>query len=562
MEKTPSRSWINRADRWLRKKLIFLFLEVELCLGIAVLLVVCLLSEVLPDARLAAPEPSLLVLDRQGRFLDEMESAKGKELGYWPLAALPSRVVAATMAAEDRRFFSHPGVDPLAVVRAAFRNRQSGRRISGASTLAMQVARMQEPGPRTLEKKVREALTALALVRRYGREAVLAHYLRIAPYGNRIHGIAYAARRYFGKPVEDMSWAEIALLSAIPQAPGRMNPCSPHGLRDAVRRGRSILRILRQQNALTKDEYELSLYQIDRMELRPLTRRPVQAIHAILRLEAQWKDPRTRRELRNHPVVTASIDLDLQRKAVRMVGDALRSWEDKAAGNAAMVVVDRDTREVLAWVGSSGYFDGRRFGAIDFARIARPAGSTLKPFFYAYALDQGVITPATVLDDLRRGPGSIENADAAFLGPLLPREALANSRNVPAVHLLTRIGIENGYAFLGRLGLHWYEHPSGRYGRRACRRDTPRHPGAPGPGLFDAGRRRGGGRPGVVSSEWKNTPGARSPSRRCHGRSKGRSNASSLPGWIRLGIPKGCHVRPKRRSNGSSPLGREPDAAH
>ncbi|MBI1987188.1 MAG: transglycosylase domain-containing protein [Nitrospinae bacterium] len=131
MEKTPSRSWINRADRWLREKLTFLSLKVELCLGIAALLAVWLLSEVLPDARLAAPEPSLLVLDRQGRFLDEMESAKGKELGYWPLAALPPRVVAATTAAEDRRFFSHPGVDPLAVVRAAFQNWQSGRRLSG-----------------------------------------------------------------------------------------------------------------------------------------------------------------------------------------------------------------------------------------------------------------------------------------------------------------------------------------------------------------------------------------------------------------------------------------------
>ncbi|HEV3075383.1 MAG TPA: biosynthetic peptidoglycan transglycosylase, partial [Thermoanaerobaculia bacterium] len=197
-----------------------------------VLYVVCLATV---RAHLAASPPSLLLLDRQGRFLGELPGGpqpprsktahlgRGgaanpgeEELGYWPVPTLPPRVVAATLALEDRRFGSHPGVDPLAVARALLQNLRTRGRVSGASTLAMQVARMQSPGARGYLRKVTEAVTAVFLTERYGSREVLRHYLRIVPYGNRIHGIAYAARSYFDKPVEDLSWAEIAFLSALP----------------------------------------------------------------------------------------------------------------------------------------------------------------------------------------------------------------------------------------------------------------------------------------------------------------------------------------------------------
>ena len=173
---------------------------------------------VLWRSRLVAPDPSFLVRDRQGRFLAEI-GGDGGAFGYWPVEKLPPRVVAATLALEDRRFWGHAGVDSLAVGRALLQNLRGGRRVSGASTLAMQVARMQHRGSRTYVRKALEALTALVMTGLHGREAVLAHYLRVVPYGNRIHGIAYAARRYLDKPVEDLSWAETAFLAAIPQAP-------------------------------------------------------------------------------------------------------------------------------------------------------------------------------------------------------------------------------------------------------------------------------------------------------------------------------------------------------
>ena len=231
----------------------------------------CFLSVLVPAlwrAHLAAPPPTFLLLDREGRFLGEVGAAAGRRARVLARRSRSAaRVVAATLALEDRRFWSHPGVDPKAVARAVSQNFRSGRRISGASTLAMQVARMQTPGARGYRRKAVEALTAVLLTARYGREDVLRHYLRIVPYGNRIHGISYAARRYFDKPVEDLSWAEIAFLSALPQAPGTMNPFLPAGRHRAAERGKRVLDWLAERGVLTPAEHELARRQIAELHL-------------------------------------------------------------------------------------------------------------------------------------------------------------------------------------------------------------------------------------------------------------------------------------------------------
>ena len=159
---------------------------------------------------LSSPEPSLMLRDRQGRFLAVTGESGSAELGYWPVDEVPPRVAAALIAAEDRRFEQHPGVDTLAVGRALRQAVAQGRVVSGASTIAMQVARLQDPGRRSLARKIVEAATAIVLTARHGRDDVLRQYLRLAPYGNRARGIGFAARRYFDKPVEDLSWAETA----------------------------------------------------------------------------------------------------------------------------------------------------------------------------------------------------------------------------------------------------------------------------------------------------------------------------------------------------------------
>jgi len=426
----------------------------------AALLAVGLLVLVAARVRLTAPAPTLLLRDAHGRFLAEVPDPRDPEVGYWPLARLAPRVVAATLAVEDRRFRRHPGVDPLAVVRGVAQNLRAGRRASGASTIAMQVARLERPGPRTYPRKLVEALAALVLTARYGHSAVLAHYLRIAPYGNRVRGIAYAARRYLGKPVEDLSWAETAFLVAIPQAPARMNPYREAGRGRAAERGRRVLDTLRAAHVLGRDDYDLAVRQIAALRIPPLGRRPPEALHAVLHLERLFRHGAPPPA----PLVNTTLDLDVQQAVAAMVADALGELEERGAGNAAVIVVERGTNRVVAWVGSAGYFDARHAGAYDYARVPRSPGSTLKPFLYALALERGAITPATILDDILRTPGDITNADEAFLGPLLPRVALANSRNVPAANLLDRLGLDDGYAFLRDLGLHDGDQPGRHWG--------------------------------------------------------------------------------------------------
>jgi penicillin-binding protein 1C len=200
--------------------------------------------EALSRAELVAPRPSSIVFDRNGAFLtqigertrDPATNAARIDYGYWPLAAIPQRVARASLALEDRRFYDHPGVDVRALLRAAWRNLTSRGRREGASTIAMQVARMQKERPRSFAEKLMQAATALAIIARHGHEATLAHYLRLAPYGLNGHGVAYAARFYFDRPVDDLSWAQAALLAAIPQSPGRMNITRESGLRLATAR--------------------------------------------------------------------------------------------------------------------------------------------------------------------------------------------------------------------------------------------------------------------------------------------------------------------------------------
>jgi penicillin-binding protein 1C len=347
--------------------------SVRVAAGVALLVILWVVGLALSRSRLESPEPSHLLLDREGRFLGEGAASEASDFGYWPLEELPPRVVAATLVLEDRRFWSHPGIDPLAMTRALWQNLRGGRRVSGASTIAMQVARLQRPGSRTYGRKLLESLTALFLTLRHGRENVLSHYLRIVhrgPYGNRIHGIAYAARCYLEKPVEDLSWAEIAFLTAIPQSPSRMNPFTTEGRRAARERGRRILDALLDQGVLGAEEHELALRQLAHLSFPERSRRPEAAMHALLRLEE-----RVRSDSSAH-IVETTLDLDLQEEVTRTAWSSILDWESEGASNGAVIVVDIHTSEVLAWMGSTDYFDEVQSGAIDYASIPRSSGST------------------------------------------------------------------------------------------------------------------------------------------------------------------------------------------
>ncbi len=416
-------------------------------------------------ARLASPPPTPILYDRHGAFITQIGNVRAEgderrlDYGYWPIEHPPERIARATLALEDRRFWSHPGVDPVAILRAVWRHVKAGDR-SGASTIAMQIARMQDPAPRTLLAKSREAATALALTWRYGREALLSHYLRIAPYGNGSHGIAHAARYYFDKPAEDLSWAEIALLSGLPQSPTRLNPLRPEGLWRATRRGAHALGELARQGVIDGAELALARRQLAALIPQPAPRRP-DALHVVLRYENLLKGqaPVAGRE----PRLRATIDLDIQREVTMLARRYLAIWRGQGAEQAAVMVVERGTGAVLADLGSGDYAGGHA-GALDFTRAERSPGSTLKPFIYALALDRGVIRPSDILPDLPEGASGVSNADCHFLGPMLPRQALANSRNVPAINLIRYVGLETGFRFLRGLGLHDVDAPADSFG--------------------------------------------------------------------------------------------------
>jgi penicillin-binding protein 1C len=423
-----------------------------------VALVIPYVAVVLQRAHFEAPAPTPILYDRHGVFLaqygDEVASRVGRRLteyGYWPVDPPPSRVVSATLALEDRRFWSHPGVDPLAVLRAAMHDLIGSGRRSGASTIAMQVARMQHPAARTYWAKAVEAGVALVLTGRYGRAAVLAQYLRLVPYGNGSHGINHAARWYFGKPAADLSWAEIALLSAIPRAPDAYNPLRPDGLLRARARAGRVLDALATQRVMSEAEHAAATAQMAVLQPGPMPRRPAEALHPILRMRDMMSDRPAPADPSDHRI-SATLDLQLQRDVARLLRGRLGVWRYAGARQTAEIVVQRGTNEVLAAVGSDGY-GGEREGAIDFTRAIRSPGSTLKPFLYAAALQRGLLHPAEMLDD---GPGrsaGIRDADSRYLGLLPPGQALANSRNVPAVEVLNRLGLAAAFDVLRAVGL-------------------------------------------------------------------------------------------------------------
>ena len=264
---------------------------------------------------------------------------------------------------------------------------------------------------------------------------MLAQYLRLAPYGNRIHGIGYAARRYLGKPVEDLSWAEIAFLTAIPQAPAD-EPYLPRGAPARWRARRRILALLRAAGAIAAPS---TTSRRGRSAASCPTAAPAPRGGAARGPAARGAlpDPGGPADPPDPPLVRTTLDLDLQEEVSRLTAQPCalsRRGRGKRGGGRAGARHRRDAR--LGRV--RGLLRRPRCRGHRLRRRAPPAGSTLKPFLYALALERGTITPATVLDDGARGPGGVVNADHDYLGPLLPRLALANSRNVPAVALLER----------------------------------------------------------------------------------------------------------------------------
>ncbi len=402
------------------------------------------------DPAALAPRPGPLVLDRQDRVLYLGPASDGSRMAQLPPGPLPPLVAAAFVAAEDQRFWEHPGVDLIAVIRAALSNLGAGRIVSGASTITQQLARLTHPGPRTWSRKVAEMGRSLRLEAALSKEEILRRYLDRVPQGNNLAGVETAALSYFGKRAARLTPAEAATLASLAKAPGRLNPLRPNQARLLARRdwvlGRmAALGFLKEQELLAARGEPLLLA----AAAGKPGRFPFRAQHFVNLVLAD--------KSRNKGVVRTTLDLNRQRQLEQILLSHAGRLRAGGAAQAAAVLLDNRGPEVLALAGSIQYGPRDR-GYNNGAAAWRSPGSALKPFLYALALDRG-FTPASILEDVERryrlpgGEFHPANFDRVAHGPVSFREALGNSLNLSAVRLLHLVGQEPYYETLKRLGL-------------------------------------------------------------------------------------------------------------
>lgn len=382
--------------------------------------------------------PARVVVAEDGTPLWRFADAQGVWRYPVTLADVSPRYLQALIQYEDRWFWRHPGVNPFAVLRAAWQDLTSGRVISGGSTLTMQVARLLDPHPRTFGGKLRQLWRALQLEWHLSKSDILTLYLNRAPFGGTLQGIGAASWAYLGKPPARLSYGEAALLAVLPQAPSRLRP-DRWPQRAQAARDKVLTRMVSQgvwPEQAVKEAMEEPVWLFPRQmpQLAPLFSRRALATS------------------RDEKVVT-TLDAGLQRQ----LEDLALNWKSRLPprSSLAMVVVDHTDMKVRGWVGSADITDDSRFGHIDMVSAVRSPGSVLKPFIYAMAMDEGLIHPASLLQDVPRRfsdyrPG---NFDSGFHGPVSASEALVRSLNLPAVQVLEAYGPKRFAANLRNAGL-------------------------------------------------------------------------------------------------------------
>lgn len=387
-------------------------------------------------SRLEGLRFSAVFLDKDGAELQVLPLSDGLRRVFVPLGEMPADLVDIVVAAEDRRFWLHPGFDPIAIGRAFWQNKTAGKTVSGASTIGMQLSRLLRAGDAQGvgrgAAKLREAWEAMQLERRLGKRGALELYLNLVPFGQNVEGFPAAARAFFGKPLAELTRSELLILAVIPRSPNLYNPyAKPANNRAAV--GRLGL------EKSGSDPIEAAYQRVldpGRSGIWPF-RAPHYIRWLALRPEVAGADGRK-------PLRTG-IEGKLQTYLENLLAQTVEDARPKRVSNAAALFVRPDDMTIAAWVGSVDFGDATAQGQVDGVTMLRQPGSTLKPFLYSMALEQG-FTASTILPDIPTDFGGEEvytpaNFNDQFNGPVRLRQALASSLNVPAVYLLRRIGV-------------------------------------------------------------------------------------------------------------------------
>jgi penicillin-binding protein 1C len=374
---------------------------------------------------------STIVLSNNNTLLNGYLTSDDKWRMYTKLDEISPALKKAIIFKEDRFFHYHFGINPAAMIRAAINNIRQGKRTSGASTITMQVARLLSPKERTYKNKLTEMFRALQLEWKYSKNEILQLYLNLVPYGGNIEGVKAASVIYFGKMPNHLSIAEITALSIIPNRPVslRLGKNNDHIIEE---RNKWLLRF-KSKNLFSVSDIHDAISEPLRAYRRPV---PNLAPHLSNRLK------------RLHPeakIIRSTLDLEMQRKCEKIVGDYSKSLYFRNIKNATAIIIKNKSRKVLAYVGSADFYNSEDGGQVDGIRAIRSPGSTLKPLAYALAIDRGGITPKTTLNDV---PVSFsgyepENYDEKFYGRISAEDALARSLNIPAVKILADIQTGN-----------------------------------------------------------------------------------------------------------------------
>ena len=440
--------------KWVRRSLI----TVAALLVLPLLLsLTSLLLHALPKRRLASYySSSIAVYDKDRRLLRLTLSDDDKYRLWTPLSEISPTLVEATLLHEDRHFYHHFAVNPVALGRGLYATYLARTRRVGGSTISMQVARLRyHISSRTLRGKLLQIVRAVELELRYSKDELLEAYLNLVPFGKNIEGVGAASLIYFGKPVRKLALFEALTLAVIPQSPLRR---ASHGGRDdsgeglggeALLRARGALyaKWVRNHPAAQRDEALMRLP----LTLRELGRLPFRAPHAvdsILAMEARLPSRR------GNEIVT-TLDLSLQQLLERQIKGYVTRNRRIGIVNATAMLVDTRDLAVRALVGSADFWNAAIEGQVNGTLARRSPGSTLKPFIYALGIDQGVIHPLTMVKDaqLAFGAYSPENFDGRFVGPLSAKEALVRSRNVPALWVAAKLTNPSFYSFLKSAGI-------------------------------------------------------------------------------------------------------------
>jgi penicillin-binding protein 1C len=420
----------------------------------------------LPAPLFDAPHSTTL-LDRNGSLLGASISAD-EQWRFPPVAEVPQKFIQAITCFEDRRFFYHPGVDPLAVARALWLNLRSGRIVSGASTITMQVIRLSRPGqPRTVGEKIIEMLMALRLEIAMSKKEILGLYAAYAPYGGNVVGIEAASWRYFGRAPHKLSWAETAMLAVLPNNPALIHPA------------KNRQRLMQKRNALLdglQHDGIIDALTCTLAKNEPLPPKPVPlprlAPHLLARVNVSTLSAKPLVKKENgtsgsrHRMRTTLIK-EIQVRASEIVARHHAQLAGNGIHNAAALIMEVDSANVVAYVGNVTDFSQMENGnQVDIITAPRSTGSILKPLLYAAMLDAGELLPGELVADIptRIGGFAPQNYSRSYQGAVPASMALARSLNVPAVRMLQAYGVDRFNALLKTLGMTTLSRPADNYG--------------------------------------------------------------------------------------------------